>query len=589
MNSKLSEKQGFFKGVKNQDWLFMLAFLVAFFFMLWKCRYGFGGNDEAFYLSVPYRLTQGDSLIKDEWHLSQLSGLLLVPFTALYRAFVHSADGIILAFRVIYVLCHSAASVFIYCRIRKYGIFSAVGTVMYFLFTPFDIMALSYNTMGLDLLSVCGVILATAVHRKKLQCLCAGVLFAMAVLCCPMLALVYIAAAVGTLAVWGVAKFCKKCTPALQSVPKLLGMFTVGCGAVAVVFFAYLLSCVSINDIVNNLPYILSDPEHLNLSLWQQLVCNLQSFNSITPAFWFIAAGYGVVAVIMLVDKGRQKRCALYLGLTFVIVGVMFLNILPSVTTKHFNTVMLSMFFWSVTAYILLKNRPKRMFVGVFLLGMAYAVVISFSSNQMLYVISMAAAMSNIAGAVFTDLLYKELCTNVEGSSVKNSTKNICVALACVLFTGQTLTELYVKYTHCFWESLPTTELTVEIKKGPAKGIYTNTQNAVNYNILYSDIQQSLGKGNGENVLFLTNTTWCYMAAEGYSCGTFSAWIGSENERTLEHFVDYYSVNTHKIPQKIYIPKNLQWNFEKIIAEAKTYNYTADQSSTAYILTQKAQ
>ena len=54
-------------------------------FALWKSLYGFGGNDEAFYLTIPNRFLMGDAPIKDEWHLSQLSGFLLMPFVWLYN------------------------------------------------------------------------------------------------------------------------------------------------------------------------------------------------------------------------------------------------------------------------------------------------------------------------------------------------------------------------------------------------------------------------------------------------------------------------------------------------------------------------
>lgn len=51
------------------------AVLVYFLFI---ARYGIKTADESFYLSVPYRLKNGDSLFADEWHVSQLSGVLLL-------------------------------------------------------------------------------------------------------------------------------------------------------------------------------------------------------------------------------------------------------------------------------------------------------------------------------------------------------------------------------------------------------------------------------------------------------------------------------------------------------------------------------
>ena len=59
------------------DGLFFLLFAAALALALWKVPYGFGWYDEAFYLTIPHRLTLGDALFLDEWHLSQMSGLLL--------------------------------------------------------------------------------------------------------------------------------------------------------------------------------------------------------------------------------------------------------------------------------------------------------------------------------------------------------------------------------------------------------------------------------------------------------------------------------------------------------------------------------
>ncbi len=60
---------------KWQDVLFIALMVGALAFSVWKLSYGFGGNDEAFYLTIPHRLTLGDAMFADEWHLSQLSGL----------------------------------------------------------------------------------------------------------------------------------------------------------------------------------------------------------------------------------------------------------------------------------------------------------------------------------------------------------------------------------------------------------------------------------------------------------------------------------------------------------------------------------
>lgn len=104
--------------------------LSALTFAFWKCFYGFGSNDEPFYLTVAHRLSLGDSLIKDEWHLSQLSGFLLMPFVWLYRTIMHSTEGILLTARFLYVILHASVCVFVYKRLKNFGYISIVAAVL---------------------------------------------------------------------------------------------------------------------------------------------------------------------------------------------------------------------------------------------------------------------------------------------------------------------------------------------------------------------------------------------------------------------------------------------------------------------------
>lgn len=90
------------KKITRIDALFILLLLFMAVFYAWRLPHGYAGIDEGFYCTVPYRLWQGDSLISQEWHVSQLSGLLLYPFMLLYRFFGGTGEGIILTFRYFY-------------------------------------------------------------------------------------------------------------------------------------------------------------------------------------------------------------------------------------------------------------------------------------------------------------------------------------------------------------------------------------------------------------------------------------------------------------------------------------------------------
>ena len=67
---------------------------------------------------------------------------------------------------------------------------TAAAVLVYYVYAPFGIGALSYNSMGIDCLAVAAVLLVTA--SKRWSDGISGFFFAMAVLCCPYLVILYI-------------------------------------------------------------------------------------------------------------------------------------------------------------------------------------------------------------------------------------------------------------------------------------------------------------------------------------------------------------------------------------------------------------
>ena len=178
---------------KWKDLSFLILFALCACFIFWKCAYGFGNADESFVLSVPFRLAQGDGLFSHEWHMSQMSGFITYPFISAFLKINGGVEGIILAFRYIYSFIQCAVSLYVYHRLKKLNWIGAVTAAICFLiYAPFKIMTLSYNTWGIICLLISLVTVATAQKYCKIQYAIAGVFYALAVLCCPFLAIIYI-------------------------------------------------------------------------------------------------------------------------------------------------------------------------------------------------------------------------------------------------------------------------------------------------------------------------------------------------------------------------------------------------------------
>lgn len=570
---------------KWQHIIFLILMLLAVIFSLWKCCYGFGGNDEAFYLTIPHRLTLGDSLLGDEWHLTQLSGFLLMPFVWLYTTITQSTVGIILAARIFYVVCHAAIVCIIYSRLRKYGYFSVIGCVLYFLFTPFDIMALSYNTMGLDLIAITGVLTATADYSKKLPFIVSGLTFAGAVLCCPYLAAVYVMYFVAVIAHYAVSKTSLNKNVFNSGLFKMRTFlwFTAGAAILAVVFIVFVLSRISIGEIIANLPYLMADPDHPQMGFMTKMYYYFNTIWECHPHFKYALIAYITTAVIMIIDRKRKLHRSVYLILTTAIALVMLIMFMPAVTTVNYNAIMFPMIFLGITSYVLSEHKNRELFASLFILGILYSVALCFSSNQYFFVTAMAASASNIASLIFVGNLLKEMKTNPDNLDYAIPCKYAAFGLVALLLVMQASLQITVKAYHCFWESEPE-QLTQTINNGPAKGIKTTPQNAQGYEQIYEDICSYKNEDKG-NILFLSAKTWTYLAADGMPYGTLSAYVTGENQNSLERLKTYYSVNTDKVPKYIYVPKDSEWNnIGEILSEAAQHGYALTETNAGYKL-----
>lgn len=568
---------------KWQDYIFIALIAGGIIFAFWKCVFGFGGNDEAFYLTVPQRFNMGDALIKDEWHLSQLSGFLLMPFVWLFTTITGSTEGIILAARVLYIIFHATVSIVIYSRIRKYGYVSVFASVLYFIYTPYDIMAMSYNTMGLDFVTLAGVIMGTASYKKKLPLIVSGVAFAAAVLCCPYLAAAYILYGICVL----IHTFIKnKETKFILKSELFAGktflFFSIGIFALAAVFLVFALTRVSIKEIFNYLPYLMTDPEHPQIALGSRFGMYFKSIYNCHSHFKIALFSYLVMIVVMIIDRKRKSHRSIYLIVTTAIVIFCYVLLLPQLTYSTYNAIMFPLIFIGITSYILCENKPKPLFASLFVPGIIYSFAICFSSNQYFYVISMVITASNIASYVFLAQLLREMKTTQDNIEYAVWVKRGSFLFVAFMIFLQGAFQITVKAEHCFWESGNTSNLTAQIKNGPAKGIYTNVNNCNTYEQIYSDLQYYKNKQE-DKILFLTSKTWCYLAVD-FPYGTLSAWISGEKPSSVERLKTYYRVNYEEIPKYIYIPKDSEWDFTNIYNDAGASGYSVEENDISYKL-----
>lgn len=567
---------------KWQDILFISLIFGAVIFALWKTKYGFGGNDESFYLTIPHRLLKGDAMFRDEWNLSQMSSILQLPFVWLYTSMAGSTDGIILAARVFYVFVHCAAAVLIYTKLRRFGVMSVIASVLYFIFTPYNIMALSYDSMGVELVALAGVLLATADYRKKLQIIFSGLALAGAVLCCPYLVLVY--PLFGLCVLVHVLLRKKELRLAIKSEmfsARTFLYFSIGAGILAVIFALFTLPRVGISGLFDNLQYMLKDPEHKPTTFGTKLDQYFKSIFYMQPHFKYAVYSYCATALVMLIDHKRKHHRSVYLLVTTCIVIYTYMLILPYLHNKTYNALMFPLIFAGITSYVLCVNKPRELFAGLFIPGILYSFFVHYTSNQGFYVISMAFAAVNLASLMFTAQLISEMRETPDNITYAVWVKRLSFAMVAVMLIFQGSFEIGSKARHCFWDA-QVKDLKVEINSGPAAGLITNKNNAESYLKISRDLSSALKNADG-NLLILSERTWMYLSAD-MQYGTFSAWLSGEKPNTITRLKNYYKLNPDKKPEYIYVPGDSKWNMDWLLPALKKMGYSSGKTERGYVL-----
>lgn len=512
--------------------IYLMTMLFVFILLLVKCQYGFGDIDESFYLTTSYRLVQGDSLFGNEWHLSQMTAFIMYPIIKIYMKIVGQTDGMILNFRYIYLVIQLITSIVIYSYIKKYSEAGAMfSSILFMIYAPFGIMALSYNSLGIILFSL-SLIWYLFENRKAFYFL-SGIFYALAVLCCPFLAIY-------CLYVIGLCFFSKSKNNKNKTIYYFIGIFIT-----VIVFFTFVFSRVTISNFLRSLPCILNDPEH-KTSYFNKL---LTYFTCILfhNKYQFIL--YVLFVLIILktkfwASKNKTEGMMLVLMISFIQLA---LNVYID---RYINYFMGSLHMLAIYCFIFDKDeRIRKLFYYIFIPGVIYSLCLHLSSNQRILAISSASTVSMIAATtiIFIALNNKEHRKN----TLKVSLMIYLCMLICTVFA--------FRMFYNFWDGnilqeKKMNELSIE------KGILSSLYKADEFAIYYDDLEYI---PQNSKVLFLTEKTWLYLC-NGYQNCSFSAWTSGINEASISRLNEYYEINPNKIPEYIYIREDKKYLIEKL-------------------------
>ena len=470
--------------VKKRDAVFAAVLLAAVCLQIWKASVGMGSADEHFYTTLGYRFMKGDALFFDDWHIAQMIAFFIEPLVKLYTSLTGGTGGIIRYMRYCYIVFTALTGTVFYLRFR-HSSSAAAAACVYLLYTPLQIMALSYNTMsaGFALLALCAY---PVKEENRLRLFLTGIFAAFAVINTPYLVLIYPVLCIAALRNAGWFSRRRWC------------WLSLGVLAAALLFVIYVGLHTGFSQVVQGLPHLI-DPSHSKgLYMIVRNVALLWRF-------------FGIFAVLMAMEpfaayyfrRRRKDRRELFLKAVLVINACAMLYVCfvsDYQTDLGSRGTVLFPFFMTGAVYLVLFG--DRTFRSVFFaVSVFHSLMILSSSN-----VGPRSYCGPLVIAVMMTVLFlsdrRELHFWTAGVTA--------VLLGCLLFSK--CTDVY----------MGNESYDVRIKEGPLAGLKDSAAAVQRYENGLADMKELNGL-EGDSAMLVTWEVWEYLALDK-QIATFSTY-----------------------------------------------------------------
>lgn len=631
---------------KHKDLAALFCLIIAVGVFIWKAPYGFGFEDESWYLTFSHRLFMGDAFITEDWHLAQFIGFLLYWPTKLYIILAGSTDGIILFFRYLFIVFQATVSAVIYWRLRNYGLFSIFAAlIFYFNLAYFTFMSLNYYSMGLGFTVLAAVLMATAKKFSKILFYTAGLFLACATPNNPFLVLVYFIYSICMIAYEISKKRSTKISCLLGPSFSLKSWiwFTLGVGTIAILLFGFIFSRANIIDIIENLPMLFKDPEYQILStgsgnqnvlsIYLSLL-QLVRLNPFTNVPTYLFFSFILLFTCLFFDKKRLMHRKYFLTIASFIYFAYASSIAMSTTFPYYSTYLIPFALLGLLAYILSVKKNKQVFIFLWVLGFLYSLCLDISSAQGFYITSMGLLISGVASSIFIKDLIDELRQDHSSDNIRHKKSKspitfklkkqqiLVTRLLVLILTSAVIIQIsheaygtlnrsfnreYLAYdqsaAQMYGVSLKTEKkekLDVMLESGPEKGIKTTAAFAKVYNGILNDLSGIKEAGDGP-VYITALIPWFYLyldmpyATGSTWCLTSSPFVSDTDGFRVEkqRLLDYCDLHDDRVPKYIYVPKvserlylyNLEAAKQIMAILEESFDFTTQEGDYGYILT----
>ena len=493
---------------------FLLVLALMFCLQLWKARRGMGSSDEHFYISLGWRLEQGDGLFADDWHIAQMISVFLYPLVHLYRLLFHSNTGIVLGFRVFYILFTSLVGAAVFFRYRSHGYRAVAAAALYMAFTPFNIQALSYNTMGPGFL-ILSFLLIDRQGKDRVRSILSGLVFSWAVLCTPYLALLYVGMIIVSLVrPYAVSRRCA-------------GFFTLGVAIAAGLFLVFVFSRADLSSVVYGLRHLI-DPSHTT-SLAVQIYKNLgRLYYGFGPLV--VPMPVCLILSVLFRKKGEaEKKKLLTVSFWFTVLSILWLLLISryQLEVGGFTVILVPAAIFFLNKMILFGTSfdvSAAMFLSI-----AYSIALFLSSNV---------GPRSFAGPLIIGIAFSAL--DLKPDERADEVLYGLIIAVLILFK---IINVYGGYS----------DFSVRIDEGPMAGLYDSSENVSGYEHRLSDIAFINRQTDCDYAYLITSNTWEYLALEKRIAANSTYMYFWEEDEYTACMDDYISSHPDRYPAYVYL------------------------------------
>ena len=529
---------------KNRSYIVLF---ICFLVLLWRSFKGFCWTDESFYVSTADRFFKGDIPLVDEWFRTQMSSVLMLPFYALYVLIAGSNEGVILFFRILYLLLATGVALLNHHVIGKdypEGV-ATVSSLFIMCYAHLNVATFSYYMLSVILLIAALLLIYDQRCTTRPGILVvAGVFIALSVMCMPVFAVGYVL----FLALAALAVLIAKSSRISERIKSVIGRMKLwdvirytmaGIMIPAALVIIFILGRAGISGLIKTLPYALVDNEHRNTFGY----FIRKPHRCLTEVYGLsVYCSYTLIAVSFLFQKILKKHpfCETVAALSFAVF------VIQAVLSRgHTGYIQVAFFLFVIPVFFVSEKKNNGLFWLMFVPAALVALIYCFSSSDFLYVMAIGCFVSSGAGVcVLYDFAKGNTETAGQGYDKLMKALASAVTIAAVFAVAVTL---FLRIRNVYRDA-PLDELTCKITSGVARGLYTTEEHLRQYTQVY-DVIEEYCTGTG-NVMFSKILPWGYAATD-MRCGFPTTWRSTAYD--AGQLDVYYSMHPLRQPDVIVV------------------------------------